>query len=834
MTDAARPDPLIGAALDGRYVIERRLARGGMSTVYVARDAKLLRLVAVKVLYPHLAEDPSFVRRFESEAISAAKLSHPHVVSVHDQGVDGDTAYLVLEYVPGATLHDVLRTQGALSPRAAVQVTDAVLSGLAAAHDAGLVHRDVKPQNVLLAPDGRIEVADFGLARAATAHTATAALIGTAAYLSPELVEGKPADARTDLYAVGIMLYEMLTGEQPFTGETTWQIALQHLNSSVPAPSTLVPGLAAEFDELVRWCTEKDPEARPHDAGAMLQELRHIRAGLDDEQLDLGEEPTPLAPLLASTLALMGRSEAAAAATVPDAAGSPRALGERSAGGRGADAVQSPATQDDADDTATTVLGESAAALQDDRDEDSARLDDAGFDTTGQDDTATTVLSPASAEDGDRGPSGEAGHAGDATGPGIAPDTDPDTAATTTIGMGPVGGADPATRVMHRGDDPTEASTRDAHADPTSNPATTPMSDRASAPGTAPMARSAHPGVPRLPADTAPVEPGPHRSKRQARAAEREARKDAQRPTVKLGRRGTARRAWIWSVVVVVLAALLGTGAWFFGAGPGARVLIPDLAGRTEAQATADLSAQGLSVTRTEVFDERVAAGSVVDTDPAAGQKIAKYRSLELHVSKGPHLYDVPNVVGQSKDAATKALTRAHLKVGTVSEDYDESMPAGNVISQGKKVGADLRSGTAVNLVLSKGPAPVAVPDLTHRSPEDATTLLEASGLTGTAGDEVFSDDVEQGSIAGQDTDAGTDVARGTEITFHVSKGPEMVDVPTVVGKSPDDARSVLEDAGFQVEVKEGSFGVVFNRVATQSPAGGTAERGSTVTLGVY
>jgi len=860
VTDA-RPDPLTGTALDGRYVIERRLARGGMSTVYVARDAKLRRLVAVKVLYPHLAEDPSFVRRFESEAITAAKLSHPHVVSVYDQGVDGETAYLVLEYVPGATLHDVLRTQGALSPRAALQVTDAVLSGLAAAHDAGLVHRDIKPQNVLLAPDGRIKVADFGLARAATAHTATAALIGTAAYLSPELVEGKPADTRTDLYAVGIMLYEMLTGEVPFTGETTWQVAVQHLSSSVPAPSELVPGLAQEFDELVRWCTEKDPEARPHDATAMLQDLRHIRWELTDEQLDLGEEPTSLSALLASTLAVLGRA-AQAPSTLPDAAGSGAA---RTPGGPGSQ--DSGAGGPGSSEAATTVIGSGAAdqdgfsgrsdqaesSEQDEDDPDNVRTQAidgrsyADHDHAPDSDTAaTTVLGPGAGAPGagvrGAGVAG-AGALGSEALRAEAQDTEAGDAAAHDAGHDGIDEADAEhgdARTAGTGDDRRWGADREDATTVMSRPgddATRPLA-RTDLVGSSQQRGDIPPTVPRLPSDTAPVQPPAEGSRRgrsrAAKAAAKQARKDAQRPTVSLTREGTARRAWIWVVLVVILAAALGTGAWFFGAGPGAKVLIPDLAGSSEAQATADLSAQGISVSTKQVYDEKISAGKVVGTDPPAGQSIRKFQSLSLLVSQGPRLYDVPNVVGLTRAAATDALKKAHLAVGKVSQEYDESMPKGQVLHQGTDAGKQLRSDTGVDLAISRGPAPVAVPDLSGRSPEDAETLLTTAGLKAKQGDDVFSDTVDKGQVATQDTDSGKKIERGSTVTFHVSKGPEMVDVPNTVGKNPDDAKALLEQAGFTVKVEEGSFGVIFNRVATQSPAGGTARKGSTVTIGVY
>ena len=246
-------DPMIGRLIDGRYQVRSRIARGGMATVYLATDLRLERRVALKIMHGHLADDNTFKTRFVQEARSAARLAHPNVVNVFDQGQDADMAYLVMEYLPGITLRDLLKDYKRLTAEQTVDIMDAVLSGLAAAHKAGIVHRDVKPENVLLADDGRIKLSDFGLARAASANTATGqALLGTIAYLSPELVTRGVADARSDIYAVGIMMYEMLTGEQPYVGEAPMQIAYQHANDSVPAPSSKNPAVPAEIDELVR------------------------------------------------------------------------------------------------------------------------------------------------------------------------------------------------------------------------------------------------------------------------------------------------------------------------------------------------------------------------------------------------------------------------------------------------------------------------------------------------------------------------------------------------------------------------------------------------------
>jgi eukaryotic-like serine/threonine-protein kinase len=273
---------MIGRLIDGRYQVRSRIARGGMATVYLATDLRLERRVAIKVMHGHLSDDTKFRERFIQEARSAARLAHPNVVNVFDQGQDSDMAYLVMEYLPGITLRDLLQEHGKLTTEQTLDILEAVLAGLSAAHKAGIVHRDLKPENVLLADDGRIKIGDFGLARAASANTATgAALLGTIAYLSPELVTRGVADARSDIYAVGIMTYEMVTGEQPFKGEQPMQIAYQHANDSVPTPSTLNPRVPHEIDELVLWATAREPDERPRDARVMLDEVIAVRRELD-------------------------------------------------------------------------------------------------------------------------------------------------------------------------------------------------------------------------------------------------------------------------------------------------------------------------------------------------------------------------------------------------------------------------------------------------------------------------------------------------------------------------------------------------------------------------
>jgi serine/threonine-protein kinase len=278
--ESALADALIGRTLDGRYHVRSRIARGGMATVYLATDTRLDRQVALKVMHAELARDADFVSRFIGEAKSVARLSHPNVVAVFDQGSDGHYLYLAMEYVPGRTLRSMLRERGWFPFHEALEIMDPILSGLAAAHRTGIVHRDVKPENVLLTADGRVKVVDFGLARAqaATGQTRAGLIIGTVAYIAPEQVTGRVTDLRTDVYAAGVMLFEMLTGRQPHTGESPLAVAYNHVNKDIPAPSGFVGGIPTAIDQLVVAATSRDPGRRPADAATFLRAVRSLRA----------------------------------------------------------------------------------------------------------------------------------------------------------------------------------------------------------------------------------------------------------------------------------------------------------------------------------------------------------------------------------------------------------------------------------------------------------------------------------------------------------------------------------------------------------------------------
>jgi eukaryotic-like serine/threonine-protein kinase len=293
--ESALADVLIGRMLDRRYHVRSRIAHGGMATVYLATDTRLDREVALKVMHAELTRDADFVRRFIGEAKSVARLSHPNIVQVFDQGSDGQYLYLAMEYVPGRPLRALMRERGLVGYAEALDIMDPILSALTAAHQAGIVHRDVKPENVLIMADGRVKVVDFGLARAqaAAGHTRQGLIIGTVAYIAPEQVTGGVTDVRTDVYAAGVMLWEMLTGRQPHLGESPLAVAYKHVNSDVPPASNFAPGIPPAVDQLVRAATSRDPRLRPANADAFLGAVRALRGAGDESDAITGAYARP-------------------------------------------------------------------------------------------------------------------------------------------------------------------------------------------------------------------------------------------------------------------------------------------------------------------------------------------------------------------------------------------------------------------------------------------------------------------------------------------------------------------------------------------------------------
>ncbi|NUP75724.1 MAG: Stk1 family PASTA domain-containing Ser/Thr kinase [Sinomonas sp.] len=668
-------DGLVGSRIGGRYEVLSLLGSGGMATVYLAMDTTLRRRVALKVLHPHLSRDRNFADRFEREAIAAAQLSHPHVVSMLDRGQDGGVLYLVMEYVQGRTLRELLDEAGPLAPKQALALVDAVVDGLAAAHAAGIIHRDVKPANVLLADDGRVKVGDFGLARSLSATSVTDTLFGTAEYISPEMLTGRGVDARSDLYSTGIMLFEMLTGRLPFSGEERSHVAYQHVNDDVPAPSAFAPGLAGDLDELVGWMTRKDPDGRPPTALALLEELRDIRRSLTDAQLDY---------------------------RAPE-----------------------------------------GAALE----------HEARTSAIDRHDSLTERLSGQHSHAGPRG-----------------------TAVISAVRSG-------QTTVMPR------------------------------------------------PAPPAPL--SPREQRRQAKESDRAARAAAARPTHQLGRGNARRRGMMWLAIVVVLALLAAAVGWFFGFGPGALATVPPVKNLTVAQAQSLIQDAGLGFTTRDVFDDGIPAGLVVASMPEPGRQVRKFEGVQLMVSKGPELFPLAQLTSKPLDAAKGAIADAKMTLGTVTEAYSETVPAGTVVAQDPAPGTPLRHGSTVSLTVSKGPQPVPVPKVIGQKQADAIAALTAAGFQPVIADApVFDRNVPAGSVSAQTPAAGQNLTKGSTVTLTISKGPRLVHVPNFVGQQASTAQDALQKLGFTVKV-ENVLGGFFGTVRAQTPVDQDVPEGSTVTLTV-
>ncbi|MGF1596926.1 MAG: Stk1 family PASTA domain-containing Ser/Thr kinase [Acidimicrobiales bacterium] len=278
MTDASTARPIVG----GRYELERRLARGGMADIHLARDRVLDREVAVKVLFPQYADDPAFVERFRREALSAGKLNHPNVVSVYDWGAHDDTYFIVMEFVDGQSLAELLASRGRLPTEEALEITARTAAALGFAHDNGMVHRDVKPGNIILTSTGQVKVADFGIARALESGdqlTQTGKVLGTAAYFSPEQAQGHTVDHRSDLYSLGVVLFEMVTGERPFTGGSPVSIAYKHVETAPPTARSLHPGVPPVVDDIIARLLAKSPDDRYPDAVSLVSDLRRAARG---------------------------------------------------------------------------------------------------------------------------------------------------------------------------------------------------------------------------------------------------------------------------------------------------------------------------------------------------------------------------------------------------------------------------------------------------------------------------------------------------------------------------------------------------------------------------
>ena len=679
----ARRDPLIGTVLNDRYRIDAKIARGGMAMVYRGTDLRLDREIAIKVMHEHLISDETFVERFRREAINAGRLTHPNLVAIHDQARDGDIVYLVMEYLPSVTLRRELKHRGTFTPRQAIVVLDAILAALEAVHSTGIIHRDLKPDNVLLGTDGQVKLADFGLARAVTTATTTKTLIGTVGYVAPELVTRTGADARTDLYTVGIMFYEMLTGAQPYTDDVPIQVAYRHVHDTVPPPSDVVARLSPRLDALVLWATSKDPEDRPADAAEFRLALAEARAEMSEAELDLGD------PQIAA-----GEHSPVLTASID--------LGEEVPKEKRSRTDEIPYLEGEEDDT------EDAAADGADTDDD---VDDAADpdDVDGKDDAAGAATIAAS-------------------------------------GAGVAGAGAAAVAASGAKDDSTAASASDDSADADESNDSSGEEDSDDEQESKDSESDRH--------DKAAVVAGSAAASAGASPAKRR------------------RRRVLTGLVAVV--AVLALVAWFVVANlPAPTSIVPgELAGKPVEEVTSQLEDNDLKAEPKEVFDDKVPAGTVIGTEPVSGAELAPDSSVTVVVSKGEEKFAVPKLEGMSRDEAEGALKKVNLEVGKVDEEFSDTVAKDTVISASQKPGKKLSKGEKIDLVVSKGVAPIPVPNVEGLTFDAAYATLAKRGFR-VGKDEVFSDDVPKGKVVSQFPKSTESKPANSLIIVRVSKGKE-------------------------------------------------------------
>ena len=627
---------LTGELIDNRYLLKRQIASGGMATIYAGIDTRLDRPVAVKVMHAHLANDEAFVSRFIKEAKATAALSHPNIVSIQDQGWNegGPPAvFLVMELVEGSTLRDFLNENGSLSVEQTIQFITPVLSALAAAHLIGIIHRDVKPENILISKDGRIKVADFGLARNMTmAQTMTAessVVLGSVSYLSPEQVQRGIADARSDVYAIGIVLFEMLLGKKPYDGETPIQIAYRHVNGRIPNVKEFKSDIPEMIADLIFQATAPNPDQRPKDAEQLLSKVRDIQAKLDPKrrQMSLELDLPPLLPKISK------RSKVS--------------------------------------------IGSAFGGLK----EKTTQL------------ISTKPINVTKAED--------------------------------------------SVRTKKR----------------------------------------------------------------------------------KVSRRVKRNRI----IALLILLAVIFGGYQLLGVG---KISVPSLVGMSQSEAKEALSKIGLSSDVVEeVFSEDIAQGKVISSSPGGGGRISPAGTVGLVLSKGQERIEIPVITNLTPDVATQKMSALGLTIGDINEVFDMKVESGFVIGTDPKSGEKVKRNSVVNIVVSKGVEKIALISYVGKGGDEALSELTNSGFDVKVVYK-FSDKVFKGQVVSQSPEISDAIGLGSKIELVLSKGPEFVFVPNVLGKSKNDASLDLENLGLKV-VTKGT-----GKVNNISPAIGTkVKQGAVITL---
>jgi eukaryotic-like serine/threonine-protein kinase len=627
---------LSGELIDGRYQLISQIAQGGMASIYSALDTRLDRKVAVKIMHPHLAQDEAFVNRFIREAKAAAALTHPNAVSVQDQGWNTNgvpAVFIVMEMVEGSTLREYLDESGKFGVAQTLQYLTAILGALAAAHKLGIIHRDIKPENILISNDGRIKIADFGLAHGAligsTLTAESSVVLGSVSYLSPEQVQRGISDARSDVYSTGILAYELLVGEKPFSGDSPIQIAYMHVNNRVPRVSQSRSDIPKELDDLIYAATSSNPDERPRDAGVFLSGIQDIARSIDPKRNQLSLEL----------------------------------------------------------DIPMQKISEKSSKMKKEK------------------------LKP-----------------------------------------------EPVSEITEE------------------------------------------------------------KPKREMTAGTK---------------RRTSKRVRRNRIIAATLAVALGIGSWYALIGPGSRIVVPSVVGASIEEANAALAPLGLTSEVIERrFDEDIASGKILESDPSGGDKVDAGGRVNLVVSKGQERYVIPVLTGLTPSAALKVLTSQPLKSAGISEEFNTTIPKGLVISSNPPNGQKVKRDTPVSILVSKGIEEIALTTYVGQSADQAQNELTEAGFN-VESSFAYSETVAAGAVVSQTPAGVVSAPKGSTITLVISKGSKFVFIPNVYSIETNKAMATLKDLGLKVKVR--SIGKKTVKYVTNvSPKIGTKVlRGTVVTITV-
>ena len=628
---------LTGELIDGRYQLLRQVANGGMAAIYEATDTRLDRKVAVKIMHSHLAQDDAYVSRFIREAKAAAALSHPNIVAVQDQGWNQNgvpAVFLVMELIEGHTLREYLNERGRFEIKDAMNYLTPILSALSAAHALGIVHRDVKPENIMISNEGRVKVADFGLARGeiigSTMTAESSVILGSVSYLSPEQVQRGIADSRSDVYAAGIVAYEMLIGDKPFTAESPIQIAYMHVNEEVPRLRSKRKEIPKALDDLIARATSKNPDDRPRTASEFLDELAQIQVDLDPKknQMSLGLD-LPVEPIREKSQ----KKEAA---------------------------KSEPIVEEEKIET---------------------------------------------------------------------------------------------TRQLRR------------------------------------------------------------KEEKKKRASKR----------VRRNRK-----------VALILAVAVGVAGWWSLVGPGSQVVVPSTVGATYEEAVSILQPLGLTATVLESrFDEEIAKGSVIESNPAGGGKVQANGSVSFILSKGPERYTIPKTTGLTVSAAQNAILKYPIEILPIKEVFSSEIPKGFVIETIPQSGTSVKRDAQIEVIVSKGIEQIALASYLGKSGEQALNELTEAGFD-VQPTYAYSESVLELAVISQSPAGGSALNKGAKVSIVISKGPRYTFIPeTIIAMESVAAQNLLKSLGLKPKVVSTGKNKV-KYVISVSPVKKTkVERGSTVTIKV-